>query len=183
MSILRPYVIALTIVLIDQISKWMVKSWMIIHDSIPLIGSTIQLTYIENPGMAFGIRFFESHPFWGRWFFSVVSIVASIGLVWYIYQARKETILYRTSLGLILGGAVGNLIDRVLFGRVVDFMDVDIPDVFGMHRWPVFNVADSAVVVGMIIMTFFVIFHKPGDQEGQIPLESETAANPGSGSE
>ena len=138
----------------------MVKHWMVLHDSIPVLGNTIQLTYLENPGMAFGIRFFESHPFWGRWFFSIVSVIASVGLIWYIYKMQHERLVYRVSLALILGGAMGNLVDRLLYGRVVDFVDVDIPDMLSMQRWPVFNVADSAVVCGMIIMTAFVIFGK-----------------------
>lgn len=149
----------------------MVKHWMILHDSIPLIGTTVQLTYLENPGMAFGIRFFETHPFWGRWFFSIVSILASIGLIWYIYRMRHERRMYRVSLALILGGAVGNLIDRVTFGRVVDFMDVDIPDLFGMQRWPVFNVADSSVVLGMIVMSAFVMFTKHEKEHVQVDVE------------
>ncbi|NUM82171.1 signal peptidase II [bacterium] len=158
---MKIYWVAFWIVIFDQVSKIVVKNYMMLHDSIPVIGTTVQLTFLENPGMAFGIRFFETHPFWGRWFFSVVSVVASIGLIWYIYKMRHEKFLYRLSLGLILGGAVGNLIDRVLFGRVVDFVDVDIPDIFGMQRWPVFNIADSSVVCGMIIMTAFVLFAKP----------------------
>jgi signal peptidase II len=148
----------------------MVKHWMVLHDSIPVLGTTVQLTYLENPGMAFGIRFFESYPFWGRWFFSIVSVVASVGLIWYIYKMQRERLIYRISLTLILGGAMGNLVDRLMYGRVVDFVDVDIPDMLGMQRWPVFNVADSAVVCGMIIMTAFVIFgkaHHAGEQEAE----------------
>ena len=169
---MKIYWLAFWIVIADQITKWMVKSWMILHDSIPLIGSAVQLTYLENPGMAFGIRFFETHPFWGRWFFSIVSILASAGLIWYIYRMRHERWIYRVSLALILGGAVGNLIDRVMFGRVVDFMDVDIPDMLGMQRWPVFNVADSSVVVGMIIMSAFVIFTKHEKEKTESEPES-----------
>ncbi len=172
---MRIYWLAFWIVIADQVSKWMVKNWMVLHDSIPLIGSTVQLTYLENPGMAFGIRFFETHPFWGRWFFSIVSILASAGLIWYIYRMRHERWIYRVSLSLILGGAVGNLIDRVMFGRVVDFMDVDIPDFFGMQRWPVFNVADSSVVTGMIIMSAFVIFTKQHQEtENEMPAAAQS---------
>jgi len=168
---LRIYLIALIIVFADQGTKILVKETMMLHDTIPVMGSTIQLTYIENPGMAFGIRFFETHPFWGRWFFSIVSIVASVGLIWYIHLTRTEKMIYRSSLGLILGGAVGNLIDRVIFGRVVDFMDVDIPDMLGMQRWPVFNIADSAVVCGMILMTCFIVFSKSAQNEDKIELD------------
>ncbi len=172
---MRIYLIALLIVLADQGSKILVKETMMLHDTIPVVGSTIQLTYIENPGMAFGIRFFETHPFWGRWFFSIVSVVASLGLIWYIHTTRGEKLMYRLSLGLILGGAIGNLIDRVIFGRVVDFMDVDIPDMLGMQRWPVFNIADSAVVCGMILMTFYVVFAKPSQKEEKLELDKTVA--------
>ena len=180
---MKIYWLAFWIVILDQATKWMVKHWMILHDSIPLIGNTIQLTYLENPGMAFGIRFFEAHQFWGRWFFSIVSILASIGLIWYIYRMRHERWIYRVSLALILGGAVGNLIDRVAFGRVVDFMDVDIPDMLGMQRWPVFNVADSSVVLGMIVMSAFVMLSKhekeppqPNAEDHNIPEEKKSFA-------
>lgn len=158
---MKIYWIAFLVVLLDQSAKLIIKETMRIHEVIQVLGTTVQLTYLENPGMAFGIRFFETHPFWGRWFFSVVSIVASIGLVWYIYRTRHERLPYRISLSLILGGAVGNLIDRVVYGRVVDFLDVDMPDVLGLQRWYVFNIADAAVVCGMILMTGMVLFSKP----------------------
>ncbi len=157
----RIYLISAVIVVLDQITKWMVKSWMYLYESIPLIGDSVRLTFVENPGMAFGVRFFHDHAFLGRWFFTIVSFGASIALIWYIHKMRYERGPYRAALGLILGGAVGNLIDRFLYGRVVDFMDVDIPDMLGMQRWPVFNVADSAVVCGMVIITFMILFTKP----------------------
>lgn len=172
---MRIYVIALMIVCLDQATKIMVKDAMMLHETIPVVGQTIQLTYIENPGMAFGIRFFETHPFWGRWFFSIVSVIASLALIWYIHVTRGEKMIYRVSLGLILGGAVGNLIDRVVFGRVVDFLDVDIPDMLGMQRWPVFNIADSAVVCGMILMTFYIVFAKPSRKEENVELDKTMA--------
>jgi len=178
-TILKNYWVAIIIVILDQITKYIVKETMILHDSIPLWDTTIQLTYLENPGMAFGIRFFEDHPFWGRWFFSIVSIVASGALIAYIHSMRHEKWPYRFSLSLILGGAVGNLIDRVMFGRVVDFMDVDIPDMLGMQRWPVFNVADSAVVLGMIIMTIFVLTHKPASNTVNETSGTDTPATGG----
>ncbi len=164
---MKVYVLALLIIASDQVSKMVVKGSMTLYESIPVFGTTLQLTYIENPGMAFGIRFFEDHPFWGRWFFSIVSVIASIGLIWYIRLAKKESRLYRASLGMILGGAVGNLIDRISYGRVVDFVDVDIPDMMGMSRWPVFNVADSAVVCGMILMTCYILFVKRSDPKSE----------------
>ncbi len=152
------------IIALDQVTKWMVKSWMHLHQTIPVFGDAVRLTFVENPGMAFGVRFFQDHPFLGRWFFTIVSVIASFLLVWYIYKMRHERKSYRIALGLILGGAVGNLIDRFLYGRVVDFLDADIPDMLGMQRWPVFNIADSAVVCGMILITALIFFSKPREQ-------------------
>ncbi len=129
----------------------------------PIIGDFLRLTYIENPGMAFGI------DIGGKLFFSIFSILASIGILVYLYRSREEHIAFRISLALILGGAVGNLIDRVFYGvlfqesplfygRVVDFIDADFFNVnlFGyqLSRWPVFNIADASVTCGVILMLF-----------------------------
>lgn len=165
------------IVLCDQVSKLLVKGFSIpglglsvsgmpYGSSRELLGDFFRLTYIENPGMAFGI------DVGGKLFFSVFSIVASIAIVIILYRARREPIGFRVSLAMILGGAVGNLIDRVFYGllfkdaplfhgKVVDFFDVDFFDFnfFGYHfsRWPVFNVADAAVTIGVVLL---LIFHR-----------------------
>jgi len=114
--------------------------------------------------MAFGI------DVGGKLFFSVFSLLASIGIVYYLYRARGERLGFRVSLAMILGGAAGNLIDRIFYGvlfqhaplfygRVIDFLDVDFFDVsiFGFHmsRWPVFNAADASVTVGVVLLLLF----------------------------
>ena len=166
--------VSIFIVLCDQISKLMVKGINIpalgisihgfpIGSSRPIFGDFLRLTYIENPGMAFGI------DIGGKLFFSIFSILASIGIFYYLYKARNENVAFRLALAMILGGAVGNLIDRVFYGvifnegpifygRVVDFIDADFfnINIFGYHlsRWPVFNVADASVTCGVILMIF-----------------------------
>ena len=100
-----------------------------------------------NPGIAFGIRVPNS------FIFTVLSILASIGIVLFLVTHWHEGMAIKGSLALILGGAIGNLIDRLLFREVVDFIDVGIENL----RWPVFNIADSAVVIGMIFL-FFTVF-------------------------
>jgi len=129
----------------------------------PIFGDFFRLTYIENPGMAFGI------DIGGKLFFSFFSILASIGIMIYLYRSRHEHIAFRLSLALILGGAVGNLIDRVFYGvlydegplfygKVVDFLDADFFNInvlgYHMSRWPVFNVADASVTCGVVLMLF-----------------------------
>jgi len=105
----------------------------------------------------------------GKLFFSLFSILASAGILWYLYRAKDEPFAFRLSLALILGGAVGNLVDRVFYGvifgeaelfygRVVDFIDVDFFNVsvfgYSLHRWPVFNIADASVTCGVLLMLF-----------------------------
>jgi signal peptidase II len=164
--------LSFAIVFADQLTKLFVKGFNIpflgIHvqglelgSSFSIIGDFLRVTYIENPGMAFGI------DVGGKLFFSIFSIVASIGILLYLYKSRHENFLYRLSLAMILGGAIGNLIDRVFYGvlfnesplfygRVVDFIDADFfnINVLGYHmtRWPVFNIADASVTCGVILL-------------------------------
>jgi len=177
------------IILIDQITKLYIKGFSLpvlqIHNAglnygekHEILGSLLRITFVENPGMAFGIDLGLSSKF----FLSVFSIVASIGILIYLYKIKDEGFMLRFSLALILAGAVGNLIDRVFYGimygyapifqgKVVDFIDMDFFDMnlFGVvyDRWPIFNVADMAVSIGVILLIFFNKKEKP--EEVQIP--------------
>jgi signal peptidase II len=146
---LKSGILFVLLVILDQLTKALIRNAMVVGQSIPVIGNTLQLTYVENTGIAFGIP--VAHPI----IYIVLSIAASIGIFIYLLTHRHEGFIVQISLVLILSGAVGNLIDRILFGKVVDFVNVG----FGPHRWPVFNVADSVVVIGMgflFAMLFFV---------------------------
>ncbi len=160
---------------LDQVTKLLVKGvsvpflgisveGMRYGSSIPVLGDFFRLTYIENPGMAFGINF------GGKALFSIISFAASIAIIIYLYKSRNEPLPFRLSLAMILGGAVGNMVDRMFYGvlygeaplfhgKVVDFFDLDFPDIniFGyqLSRWPVFNIADASVTVGVILLLFF----------------------------
>ena len=140
------------IITADQISKSLIKSMMTLYDVIPVIPGFFQLNYITNKGMAFGINL----PV-GISFFSGISLIITCFLVWILWCERKNNLLMRISLALILGGAIGNLIDRILFGEVVDFFDFMIGD----FHWYIFNIADSAVTVGIILMLFYSFLFKP----------------------
>lgn len=140
------------IITADQISKSLIKSTMTLYDVIPVIPGFFRLNYITNKGMAFGINL----PV-GISFFSGISLIITCFLVWILWCERKNNLLMRISLALILGGAIGNLIDRILFGEVVDFFDFMIGD----FHWYIFNIADSAVTVGIILMLFYSFLFKP----------------------
>tara|TARA_B110000014_G_scaffold7157_1_gene5185 strand:- start:137 stop:517 length:381 start_codon:yes stop_codon:yes gene_type:complete len=113
---------------------------MLLYESIPVIPDFFHLTYVTNDGMAFGINF----PF-GIYIFSTISIIFTIFLFWYLWSIKDQGIIIRIGVGLIIAGAIGNLIDRVFLGEVVDFLDFMI----GNYHWYVFNLADSYVTVGM----------------------------------
>ena len=127
-------------VLADQISKTVVRNTMSLYESIPVIPEFFHLTYVTNDGMAFGINF----PF-GIYIFSAISIIFTGFLFWYLWSIKDDEIVVRTGVALILAGAIGNLIDRIFLGEVVDFLDFMIGD----FHWYVFNLADSCVTVGL----------------------------------
>lgn len=136
----------------DQITKALTRAYLPLHESISLIGDEfLLLTHVQNPGSAFGFRVLGLKPLlvfgWG----------AAIVLVFYLNRLVKRHDLMRWPVMLFLAGAVGNSIDRTLFGQVTDFLDVDFPD-FIMPRWPIFNVADSCVTVGIILLIILTLF-------------------------
>jgi len=139
------------IVIADQISKSIIKCSMHLYESIPAIPGFFHLTYVVNKGMAFGIDL----PI-GIGIFSFLSIIISCFLVFILWRERENILLVRIALALILGGAIGNLIDRILFSEVVDFLDFMIGD----YHWYIFNIADSAVTVGIILMLWHSVFIK-----------------------
>jgi signal peptidase II len=138
--------IVFAIIVLDQITKYLIVNSLSLYDSIEVF-SFLHIVNVRNTGAAFG-----SFKSLGSSFFILVA-VAAIGFV--VYLLMKRT--YNTfGLSLILGGAVGNLIDRVLYGQVVDFIDFSI----GSYHWPAFNVADSALTVGIAIILGTAVFRK-----------------------
>ena len=131
------------LVLADQISKTIVVKTMSLYESIPVIQNFFHFTYITNDGMAFGINF----PF-GYYIFTSVSILLTLFLFWYLWSVRTHSIVIRLGISFIIAGAIGNLIDRIFLGAVIDFLDFMI----GNFHWYVFNLADSYVTVGMALV-------------------------------
>ncbi len=142
----------LVIVVLDQISKVYIDTHMTLHDSIPVVQGFFNITYVRNPGAAFGFLA-DSTPLVRAFFLIGVSIFASGLIVYYVMKMKTEDILLTYGMSLIMGGAVGNLIDRVRLGEVIDFLDVYI----STYHWPAFNVADSAVSIGAVILFYQLI--------------------------
>jgi signal peptidase II len=143
------------VVILDQITKSAIAARFVLHESYPVIDGLFNLVYIMNPGAAFGFLAGASAMF--RYFFFIgVTIVALVLILYYLIKSKPRSLLIVSSLTLIFAGAVGNLIDRIRFGAVVDFLDVYISSA----HWPAFNVADSAITVGAILMIWEMIINR-----------------------
>ena len=171
---LRVLYLSASVIVLDQVTKLLVKGFSVpilnlhhagmeLGSSAPLWGNALRLTYIENPGMAFGLEIGS------QFFLAIFSLAASIGVFYYLYRVRDQAFVIRFSMALILGGAMGNVIDRVLYGvlfgtgplfygKVVDFIDVNV---LHLSRFGIFNVADAAVTTGVVLL---LIFHRSLDE-------------------
>jgi signal peptidase II len=142
------YLIALAVILIDQVTKWMIVKEMYYGQSITVIENFLYITSHRNRGAAWGILQGQ------MWFFYLITVVVVIGLIIYIQKLKKQDKWFGIALALMLGGAIGNFIDRVVRKEVVDFVNTYI----FTYDFPIFNVADSALVVGVIIMFIMTLF-------------------------
>ena len=149
---MRILFVSVLLVFADQISKILIRINMSLYESIPVITNFFNLTYVTNDGMAFGINF----PF-GIYIFSTISLIFTVFLFWYLWTIKEEGIVIRTGVALIIAGAVGNLIDRIFLGSVVDFLDFMI----GNYHWYIFNFADSYVTIGMGFILYDSFFLEP----------------------
>lgn len=174
---MRLYWIAIIIVVVDQITKMIVRTQMQIGDSIPLVGDWVKLTFTENPGMAFGISLGSSFVV------TILAIVATVLIVIYLRSIRNQHAGYRTSLSLILGGAIGNIIDRIFYAKIFDygeFFHGEVVDFIHFDLWsgripewvpflgdryvalfPIWNVADMSIVIGVsLVLIFQKAYHR-----------------------
>lgn len=159
-------ILLLSLVLLDQATKFVIDRTFPLHHSIPVIEGFFSLTYIRNTGAAFGI-FSGSHESFRRpilILFSLLAIGFILRLLWRMPKTEKGLI---TALTLILGGAIGNLVDRVLYGEVIDFLDF----YWSSFHWPAFNFADSFITIGVVI-TFFRLMIAKGNDPFVSPSES-----------
>ena len=153
---MRVFIPSFIVVILDQLTKIWVKNNFSLFESRNIIGDFLRFSYVENPGIAFGIRLGNL-----KVLVTVISIAIATYLAFLLYNSKQLVYLEKFSLSLILGGAVGNLIDRILiyvpnstYNGVIDFIDVGVSG----HRWYIFNIADSAVTMGIIIYLFYSTF-------------------------
>lgn len=160
---MRFVIVIILVIILDQLSKLWVVGNFSLYESLTVIPGFFSLTYLTNTGAAFGIL--AGQPTLWRLVFFIGVVVVAIGFIIYMYRRLKdESIWYEIALAFIAGGAIGNLVDRIRLGSVVDFLDVYV----GTHHWPAFNIADSAITVGVtILLVMNIFFYKEKEETKQ----------------
>ena len=157
-KIKRLLVISGVLVLLDQVTKTLITHYLQLYHTIAVIPGFFNLTHIHNPGGAFGFLA-QSDPILRKVVFLFVSLLAVGLILWYYMKTPASYPLLGGAFALIFGGAIGNLIDRIRLGKVIDFLDFYI----GNFHWPAFNVADSAITIGIGIFILHLLFKKLPD--------------------
>jgi signal peptidase II len=139
--------LSLVVIVLDQASKQFAESVLTLYQSVEVL-PFFDFTLLYNKGAAFS--FLSDQGGWQRWFFIVLAIVVCVVLVGWLWRLKREEQWVAVALSLIIGGAIGNVIDRILFGQVIDFLHFH----YQQHYFPAFNVADSAITLGVIIMLY-----------------------------
>lgn len=157
-TIMRLVLVSSLVITADQISKAVITRFLQLYETVPVIPGFFNITHVLNPGGAFGL-FARHSPEIRVFFFLVVSSCVAVLILWFYFQTAARYQVLSIAFAGIFGGAVGNLIDRFRFGKVVDFLDFHV----GAYHWPAFNVADSAISVGMAVFLYHVVFKNIAD--------------------
>ena len=144
--------LSLAVLVLDQVTKLWIESSFTLHERVPVINGFFDLMLAYNKGAAFS--FLADQDGWQRWFFTVLSVVISIVLLVWLRRLPSSHRWTAFAIALVIGGAIGNLIDRIVYGHVVDFLLVYIDPWY----WPAFNVADSAISIGVVILIITELF-------------------------
>jgi signal peptidase II len=150
---------ALIVVVLDQLTKSLVLARMELHQSIPVVNDFFALTYVRNTGAAFGILAGRLAGFRVPALLAV-SVLALFVLLWFVRSIPADRRAVIIACGSVLGGAIGNMIDRAAYGEVIDFLDVYV----GTYHWPAFNVADAAITVGVVVLCLDAIRGVPAPE-------------------
>jgi signal peptidase II len=158
------FTIAALVLALDQLTKWYIRQTVSLYESISVIDSLFHITHVRNSGGAFSL-FANSSDVVRLPFFLLVSVIAVAVLLFFVRRVRPEQHLLLCALGLILGGALGNLVDRIVYGQVTDFLDFH----WRGYYWPAFNVADSCITMGMLVLLFYsLLVHDEADSRLRI---------------
>jgi signal peptidase II len=146
--------LSVLVVVADRVTKWLASTRIVLGNNLIVIPHVFAISHVENPGAAFSLFNDSSSPARVRWLLLIFSLVAAVAVLVALVKLGRKTTATTVALALILGGALGNAWDRLRFGYVIDFLEVHIIH----YHWPDFNVADSAIVVGGILLVFDALF-------------------------
>lgn len=165
--------ITLVIIITDQISKLLISKNLAENETVSILGDFLRFHFIYNQGGAMGTSLGPS------WVYMLLTLLALALIVRYFITSKSDGALNKFSLALILGGAIGNLIDRLAYGQVIDFIDMNIPDLPFLHlyRWFIFNIADAAITFGLVLFAINMIFNKNDHAEPVEPPENQPDAS------
>jgi len=171
---IRPYLaLAFVIILVDQLTKICINANYTLGHSQRILGDFLSFTFVYNSGGAFGLNFGSF------WFYTILSVFAIAVILVYFFKTPDKQKIAKLCLATVAGGAVGNIIDRIMHGRVIDFIDVNIPDIiiqpftflsisfpgFELYRWYIFNIADAAITVGLVGFIIYLMLQEKFDPD------------------
>ena len=160
----RYYILTLLILVFDHLTKWWISSEFGLHQSFDIIPHYLRIVRVHNTGVAFGL-FAEFHSAWKPYLLALMAVIAVVVIVIYSARMPSERILLQLALAVTMGGILGNFIDRIAHGFVVDFIEFHIRDKF---YWPTFNVADSAITVGIALLLIDTIKNPEEDSPANV---------------
>jgi len=160
----RYYILTLLILAFDHLTKWWIRSELDMHQSFDIITHYLRIVRVHNTGVAFGL-FAEFHSAWKPYLLALMAVIAVVVIVIYSARMPSERILLQLALAVTMGGILGNFIDRIAHGFVVDFIEFHIRDKF---YWPTFNVADSAITVGIALLLIDTIKNPEEDSPANV---------------
>jgi signal peptidase II len=157
-ELIRLILVSGGVVLADQVTKHLITLNLALHEHIVVIENIFNINHVLNPGGAFGF-FANGSPLVRKFIFLFLSSLVALFILWMYKKVATNLVFLSFGLAMIFGGAIGNLIDRFRFGKVVDFLDF----YYGTAHWPAFNIADSAISIGMAILIYHVVLNKIPD--------------------
>ncbi len=157
------YLITLAVLVMDHLTKWIVRTRMDPRDSIELVPNYLRLSYVRNSGVAFGL-FADIQSVWKPYILAAMAVVAVIVILIYSSRMPLNRTLLQLALAITMGGILGNFTDRIINGFVVDFIEFHINESF---HWPTFNVADSAITIGIALLLIDTVKNPEPEEEPQ----------------
>jgi signal peptidase II len=161
----RFYMLALMVWIVDHLTKWAVRSNMDLGEGRAIIPGLLRISYIQNTGVAFGL-FHQVQSVWKPYVLASMAVVAVAAILVYSFRVPPDRSLLQAALAITLGGILGNFVDRVVHGYVIDFIELHLRDVF---QWPTFNVADTAITIGIVLLLLDTVRNPEHKEEAGLP--------------